>query len=251
MAELIVVGSGTGIPSLRRASPCLAFVSDRTTILVDSGPGSLRKMLEAGITYLDMDLLLYTHIHPDHIADLIPLLFACKYADQPRKKDLKCIGGSGFLRYYEQLKRLYGPWIEAQTYRLSVEELSDKPLLFRNTAITCKPMVHTPESIAYRIEYEDGKSVVVSGDTDDNPKLVELASKSDLLVLECSFPDGKKVEGHLTPSLAGKIAMESCCRRLLLTHLYPLCDPFDIEEQCRRTFQGEIILAADLTRIVI
>ena len=112
-------------------------------------------------------------------------------------------------------------------------------------------MAHSPESIAYRIEFEDGTSVVVSGDTDDNPKLVELASKSDLLVLECSFPDGKKVEGHLTPSLAGKIATESCCRRLLLTHLYPVCDPFDIKEQCRRTFQGEIILAADLTRIVI
>ena len=46
----------------------------------------LKKMLEAGITYLDMDLLLYTHIHPDHVADLVPLLFACKYADQPRKK---------------------------------------------------------------------------------------------------------------------------------------------------------------------
>jgi len=251
MAELIVVGSGTGIPSLRRASPCLVLVSDRATILVDSGPGSLRKMLEAGITYLDMDLLLYTHIHPDHVADLVPLLFACKYADQPRKKDLKCIGGPGFLRYTEQLRRLYGPWIEAQTYRLSVEELFDKPLLFGNTAITCKPMAHTPESIAYRIEYEDGKSVVVSGDTDDNPGLVELAFRTDLLVLECSFPDGKKVEGHLTPTLAGKIATESCCRRLLLTHLYPLCDPFDIKEQCHRTFQGEIILAADLTRIVI
>jgi ribonuclease BN (tRNA processing enzyme) len=251
MAELIVVGSGTGIPSLRRASPCLALVSNKATILVDSGPGSLRKMLEAGITYLDMDLLLYTHIHPDHVADLVPLLFACKYADRPRKKDLKCIGGTGFLHYYEQLKKLYGPWIEAQTYCLSVEELSDKPFLFRNTVITCKPMVHTPESIAYRIEFEDGKTVVVSGDTDDNPRLVELASRTDLLVLECSFPDGKKVDGHLTPSLAGEIATKSYCRRLLLTHLYPLCDPFDIKEQCQRTFQGELILAADLMRIVI
>jgi len=251
LGELIVVGSGTGIPSLRRASPSLVVVSDKATIQVDSGPGSLRKMLEAGITYLDMDLLLYTHIHPDHVADLVPLLFACKYADQPRKKDLLCLGGEGFLRYYEELKKLYGQWMEAQTYRFRVEELSEKPLLFRNTTITCTPMAHAPESIAFRIEFEDGKSVVISGDTHSTPKLAGFASRTNLLVLECSFPDGKKVEGHLTPALAGKIATESRCKRLLLTHLYPLCDPFDIKEQCQRTFQGELILAADLMRIVI
>ena len=112
-------------------------------------------------------------------------------------------------------------------------------------------MAHTPESIAFRIEFEDGKSVVISGDTDSTPKLAEFAFRTDLLVLECSFPDGKKVEGHLTPALAGKIATESRCKRLLLTHLYPLCDQFDMQEQCRRTFQGEIILAADLMRIAI
>ena len=221
MAELIVVGSGTGIPSLRRASPCRALTSDGTTILVDSGPGSLRKMLEVEITSLAMDLLLYTHIHPDHVADLVPLLFACKYADPPRQMDLPCIEGTGFLCYYEQLKRLYGPWIEAPTYRLSVEEMSNQPPLYRNTTITCKPMAHIPESVAYRIKFEDGKSVVVSGDTDYNSKPVELAVRTDLLVLECSFPDGKKVEGHLTPSLAGKVATESRSKRLLLTPLDP------------------------------
>ncbi len=62
MTELIIIGSGTGIPSLRRGSPGLVVLSDSAKLLIDSGPGALRKMLEVGITYQDIDVLLYTHI---------------------------------------------------------------------------------------------------------------------------------------------------------------------------------------------
>ena len=251
MAELIIVGSGTGIPSLRRASPGLVIISHNTHILIDSGPGALRKMLEVGIAYLDMDLILYTHLHPDHVADLVAILFASKYGDLPREKDLLCAGGEGFKSYFEKLKNLYGSWVEPKSYQLTIKELSKDPLLYRGIKVLSKPMAHLPNSMGYRIEFEGGKSVAVSGDTDYCQNLVELGYQVDLLVLECSFPDGKKVEGHLTPSLAGRIALESRCKRLLLTHLYPVCDQFDIVNQCRQVYQGEIILGEDLMRIGI
>jgi ribonuclease BN (tRNA processing enzyme) len=251
MAELIIIGSGTGIPSLRRASPALIIISNGTRILIDSGAGTLRKLLEVGITYRDVDLLLYTHIHPDHVSDLVPILFASKYADLPREKDLLCIGGPGFRNYFEKLKKLYRHWIEPNSYQLTVRETSGEPLLYRDLRITSKPMAHISESIGYRIEFIDGKSIAVSGDTDYCQNIVDLGFEVDVLVLECSFPEGKKVEGHLTPSLTGRIASESHCKKLLLTHLYPVCDQFDIVNQCRQVYQGEIILGEDLLRIEI
>lgn len=251
MAELIIVGSGTGIPSLRRGSPGLLLISESSKVLIDSGSGTLRRMLEVGITYRDVDLLLYTHIHPDHISDLVPILFACKYSDLPREKDLLCVGGAGFKHFFNKLKKVYGSWIEAQSYHLTIKEISPKPLSFRDLTIFAKPMAHLPESVGYRIEFNDGKSVAISGDTDYCKNIIDLASEVDLLVLECSFPDEKKVEGHLTPSMAGKIGLESRCKRLLLIHLYPICDQFDILRQCRQTYQGEIILGEDLMTIQI
>jgi len=251
MAELIIIGSGTGIPSLRRGSPGLVILSDNTKLLIDSGPGALRKMLEVGITYQDIDVLLYTHIHPDHVSDLVHILFACKYADLPREKELFCIGGPGFRSYFEKLKNLYGPWIEPKSYRLTVKEISEEPLFCRDLRILSKPMAHISESVGYRIEFKDERSIAISGDTDYCQNIIDLGSEVDLLILECSFPDGKKVEGHLTPSLAGRIALESHCRRLLLTHLYPVCDRFDVVGQCKKIFQGEISLGEDLTRIKI
>jgi len=251
LVELVVLGSGTGIPSLRRGSPGLAVISQNSRVVIDSGSGSLGRMLEAGITYRDIDLLLYTHIHPDHIADLVPLLFASKYGDLPRQKDLLCVGGPGFKPYFDQLKTTYGPWIHPSSYHFALKEMGAEPLIFRDLRILSKPMAHIPESVGYRIEFNDGKSMAISGDTDYCASIVELASGVDLLVLECSFPEGKKVEGHLTPSLAGSIALESGCKKLLLTHFYPVCDEYDVARQCREVFQGEILLAEDLMRIRI
>jgi ribonuclease BN (tRNA processing enzyme) len=250
-AEMIIVGSGTGIPSLRRGSPGLLLISESSKVLIDSGSGTLRRMLEVGITYHDVDLLLYTHIHPDHISDLVPILFACKYSDLPREKDLLCVGGAGFKHFFNKLKKVYGSWIEAQSYHLTIKEISQKPLSFRDLTIFAKPMAHLPESVGYRIEFNDGKSVAISGDTDYCKNIIDLASEVDLLVLECSFPDEKKVDGHLTPSMAGKIGLESRCKRLLLIHLYPICDQFDILKECRKIYQGDVILGEDLMRIKI
>ena len=249
MAEVIILGSGTGVPSLKRGSPGLVVTDRSLIILIDSGSGTLRRMLEVGITYLDLDLLLYTHIHPDHVSDLVPILFACKYSDLPREKDMFCIGGPGFRRYFNRLRKIHGSWIEPQSYLLTIKEISQKSLSFRDLKIYAKPMAHLPESVGYRIEFKDGKSMAISGDTDYCKNIIDLAFEVDLLVLECSFPDGRKVEGHLTPALAGRIGWESRCRKLLLMHFYPICDQFDILRQCRQVFQGEIILGEDLMRI--
>jgi ribonuclease BN (tRNA processing enzyme) len=251
LSELIIIGSGTGIPSLKRGSPGILIISDNSNILIDSGSGTLREMLKVGVTYRDIDLLLYTHIHPDHVSDLVPILFACKYADLPREKDMLCMGGSGFKHYFDQLKEIYGSWIDPRSYHLAIKEISQNPFLFRDMKILSKPMAHLPESIGYRIEFKDGKSMAISGDTDYCRNIVELASEVDLLVLECSFPDEKKIEGHLTPSLAGRIGQESHCKRLLLTHFYPLCDQFDILKQCKQIYKGELILGEDLVKIKI
>jgi ribonuclease BN (tRNA processing enzyme) len=251
LSEVVILGSGTGVPSMRRASPGLVVLSEDTKVLIDSGSGILRRMLDIGMTYHDIDLLLYTHLHPDHIADFVPILFACKYADLPREKDLLCLGGPGFEHHFNQLKTIYGRWIEPRSYQLSITEVSEKPFVFRSLKIFSRPMAHTPESVGYRIEFTDGRSVAVSGDTDYCKSIVDLAREADLLVLECSFPDGRKIEGHLTPSLAGRIASESHCRRLLLTHLYPVCDSADMVGPCRDVFKGDIILAEDLMRVIV
>lgn len=208
-------------------------------------------MLNAGVTYKDVDAILYSHIHPDHSADLIPLIFACKYQEAPRTKDLLIIGGRGFRAYFEGLRWVYGSWMEPETFRIHIREVAASKVAIGDLEVTTLPLEHAPESVGYRIETPKGQTLVYSGDTDYCRNIVELATGADLLLLECSFPEGRKVKGHLTPSLAGRIAHEAGCKKLVLTHFYPPCDQSDIRKDCQNVFSGEVLLAEDKMRIAV
>ena len=80
---------------------------------------------------------------------------------------------------------------------------------------------------------------------------MELARGADLLILECSFPDEEAIAGHLTPSEAGDIATRAGAKKLLLTHFYPEILTTDIEAQCRKTYQGDLVLASDLLSLSV
>jgi ribonuclease BN (tRNA processing enzyme) len=247
--EITILGSGTCVPSLKRGSPGLILRIGERALLFDSGTGTLERMLKIGITYLDLDLVLYTHTHPDHIADLVPLVFACKYGENPRRSDLPIIGGRGFKNYFHAIQGVYGHWLQPGLFRIPITEVYDDILDYDLFRIIAKPMDHLPESVGYRVESHDGRSVAISGDTDYCPNLVELARDVDVLVVESALPDEMKAEGHLTPSLAGRIGREAQSKKMILNHLYPVCDTVDIVQQCRKEYQGELLIAGDLMRI--
>lgn len=247
--ELIVLGSGSLVPTLKRGTAGFVVKVSGKTILIDSGSGTLYRLLRAGLTYNDIDIICYTHIHLDHVCDFATILFTCKYGIPPRERDLLVLGGEGFISFYERLKKVYGDQIQPDRFDVLIEEKASRD--FGEFSIKTGPVDHIPESVAFRIESADGKSVVFAGDTDYSTNLINLARNADVLVTECSFPDDRKVAGHLTPSFAGKIAQEANAKMLVLAHLYPPCDEVDIASQCRKTYNGEIIVAQDQMKIRI
>lgn len=250
--KLTILGSGTGIVTARRGSSgYLVRVKDKN-ILIDSGSGTLKKLAESSSSFKEIDYAIYTHFHPDHILDLISLLFALRIpSNDDKAKSLTIIGPYGMENLYQNLVRDFNNFIEPRGYDLVIKELADDNVDFKDFKISSCLVKHLDNSIAYRIESKDGRTLAYSGDTDYCKSMVELAKKVDVLLLECSYPKHIKVEGHLNATLAGKIARESNCKRLILTHLYPICDEYDVLDQCREEFSGDIILAEDLMTIEI
>ncbi len=220
-------------------------------LLFDSGSGTLRGLLKVGLTYQDIDHIFYSHLHPDHTLDLVSILFASKNPLDLRCRDLPITGPKGIRSFYNGLLSSYGDCIQVTSCKVLVEEVWDRRIEYEGLRLITKPLVHSKSSIGYRIESKGHKSLAYSGDTDYCQNVVELARDVDLLVLECSFPDEERVEGHLTPSLAARIAKESTAHKLLLTHLYPICDEYDILAECRRAYGGDVVLAQDLMRLEI
>jgi len=244
--ELTVIGSGTGVPSLRRGSPCLAVKTGSRLLVLDLGAGSLRALLRYGLNFSAVDILALTHLHPDHVGDLIPFLFATRYSlGYTRAEPFRLLAARGFDRFHNLLKEAFAGWVEPPPGLMDLKELApDAPDEVREVDLVIKsaPTNHTDGSLAYRVESQ-GRSLVYSGDTDVSDSLVDLARNTDLLVLEAANPF--KVKGHLTPAEAGRLAAKAGAKRLLLTHFYPPCDEVDVMALAGQEFSGEILRAED------
>lgn len=248
--EAIILGSGTGVPSLRRGSPGLALILEQTTLLFDIGSGTLWRLLRVGINPQALRYIFLTHFHTDHTADLAPLLFALSATPgYLRTEPLYLVGPRGTKAFLTRLLDLY-PSCTPKFFKLEAIEAGEALTLDRHFKVWARPVAHSAAAVGYRVEAE-GKVFAYSGDTGPCKGILELGRQADLLVLECSFPDGQEMEGHLTPSLAGEIAREAQAKRLVLTHLYPACDEADVIAQCRKVYDGEVILAEDLARLPV
>jgi ribonuclease BN (tRNA processing enzyme) len=214
--------------------------------LLDLGAGTLRSMLQWGLNFNQIDLLALSHRHPDHVGDLVPFLFATRYAlGYTRREPFWLLAAQGFKEFLGRLRAAFGAWLEPPEGLMQLRELSpegEDELRWDGLTIKSAPTNHIEGSLAFRLEAES-RSLVYSGDTDVSDSLVALAQGADLLILEAANPF--KVPGHLTPTEAGRLAARAGARRLLLTHFYPPCDEVDVVALAAQEFSGEIIRAED------
>ena len=91
-----ILGTGTCAPSLQRLASSYLVMTKQSNILVDVGPSVVRRLLEYGYTSRDIDVVILTHFHVDHTADLSTFLFASNYDVVSRTKELFVVGGRGY-----------------------------------------------------------------------------------------------------------------------------------------------------------
>jgi ribonuclease BN (tRNA processing enzyme) len=247
--KLIVLGSGTCVPSLKRSAPAYYLEAGGRQILIDCGCGTLLQLEKVKRDYREIDAVFITHTHPDHVSGLIPFIHALSATPFfTREKDLFLIGPKGLKSFYE--KCICSLISKHLTFHIHVNELEDK-MDYPPLHVFTRRTVHSENSIAIRFEQKE-KSVVFTGDSDYDRGIIELSKNADVLIADCSFPDAMKVKGHMTPRECGMVAKEAGVKKLLLSHLYPA--PFPDEErikECRMIFHGDVALSYDLLELNI
>jgi ribonuclease BN (tRNA processing enzyme) len=252
---IIILGSGTCVPSLTRSSPSVCMEIGGTPILFDLGAGTMKRLMETGRAVADISHVFFSHFHPDHTGEFVSFLFSTKYPGTYRSQTPFVVAGAkGLKRFFKGLAGVYGHWIAMEPGMMNIMEFDITGAAIRDFdsfRIRTLPLQHIESSIGYRIETKDGVSIVYSGDTDFCDNLITLAMDADLLICESAVPDDQKIAGHLTPSLAGRIATRARVKHLVLTHFYPECDDVDIEAECRNTYAGPLSLARDLMKFEV
>lgn len=247
-----VLGSGTCELRRERSSPAYLLETGQTALMLDLGQGAWRRLLQAGREPASLTGVLLSHPHLDHIADLIPLLFALKYDPElSAKASLVLMAHEGLGRMLEEMDRVFGGWLDPRAAVLERRWLTPgQETLVGEVVIKTAKAVHHAHSLAFRLE-AGGSSLVYLGDSEASPELAEFAAGADLLICHCAGTDANPKPGHLHPAASGRLANQAEVGSLLLSHFYREVDPDQALESAARHFGGAIWAARDHLELIL
>ncbi|MFN3960519.1 MAG: MBL fold metallo-hydrolase [Parvularculaceae bacterium] len=258
--KVFFCGTGSPLPSARRAQTCTAVIAGERFFLVDAGTGSFENVQAASIPAGRLAAVLLTHFHSDHIGDLSEVNLGSWVTARPAP--LAVYGPAGVERVVAGENEAFA--LDAD-YRIAHHGKAVAPLrsqgmvarAFDGSApvvvldenglkITAFPVKHDPvdPAVGYRFDYQ-GRSVVISGDTAYSESLVAAAKGADILIHEAQanhmvakmqraaaaagnatlaqiFADIP--DYHTTPEEAARAANEAGAVWLILSHLTPAPD---------------------------
>ena len=194
-----VCGSRSPLPSPGRAETCILITAGDDLFVVDIGDGSNDNLRSWNINFRDIEAVLITHLHSDHIADL-PGLHQNAWVVGERSSKLKVFGPEGIDQFTQGIEMAY-----AHDYVFRNEHHGDaiaplqfagfdprvidlnNPVIFDNgeLKITAFRVIHEPiePALGFRFEYK-GRSIVISGDTSYTQTVIDNSMNADVLFHE-------------------------------------------------------------------
>ncbi len=244
--QITVLGSGTAVPLVEHAHPGYFVEMGEQKILVDPGPGSLRQLARLDVHINEIDRMVITHRHPDHTLDLMLFMFASRFPQMERERDLEMICPPEFNNMLDDMKTLYEGFVEPETYEIFLEEVEDVVLDFPGWKLDVYPTIHMKGSFCCSFLSDEGGKIFYSSDTAYAQTVATAAKDADVLIAECSVPDEMEVDGHMSPRWVGQLGEVAEPERLVLTHLYPPMLERDPVEEVREHYEGSVEVAEDL-----
>jgi ribonuclease BN (tRNA processing enzyme) len=230
--------------------------ADGSCVLLDCGCGVFAKLREHR-EYWEVDAVVLSHLHADHILDLVPYASALTYS--PRQQPVPVGGHPGTAS--PARPRLIAPEGAAEAFHRvcagtgMVPEHVERAFALTEYApedtfslgpleLAFRPVPHFVPTNA--VELREGPSrMTFSADCAPNEALTDFARDTSLLLIEATLPRPERsgARGHLTPGEAGEHGREARARRLVLTHFSDELDAEWARREAELTFGGPVEVA--------
>lgn len=184
------------------------------TILVDSGPDLRMQALREGLR--EIDAVIYTHAHLDHVAGFDELRAFC----WRKKEPLPLHATEGCM---ETLKLMYGwafsPELFIQGYVRPDAKVIDGPFFYGDLKITPLPVTHAAvETVGFLFEYPGAAKLAYISDVKVIPEdTLRLIREVDVLVIDALRTAEHPTHFSLAEALAAIV--EIGAKEAWLTHL--------------------------------
>jgi ribonuclease BN (tRNA processing enzyme) len=237
--RIVVLGGCGAWPAAGQACVGHLVEVDGFQLVVDLGYATMPRLLE-WTPAERIDAALFSHGHPDHCADLHPLLRARALRDEPAGP-LPVFAPPGAL---DRVLALDRPGMLDDAYRLH-DFVPGTDLDVGPFRVETRALPHTMPSAGLRLT-AGAMVVAYTGDTGPSASIPELARDADLLIAEASYPEevpASSARFLSSARQAGADAALAGARRLLLTHLMDGSDPDASVRAASRAYRGPIEVA--------
>jgi ribonuclease BN (tRNA processing enzyme) len=238
--RLTILGGAGAWPPAGGACSGYLIEHDGFRLLVDPGFATMPRLLEI-LPAEAIDAVLASHGHPDHVADLNPLLRARAMNDHPPPA-LPTYAMPDALRPVLALDRA-----ETLAGSFEVREFeAGESLTIGPFAIESRPLPHFVPNAGFRIA-AGGLSITYTGDAGPSDDLVDLADGTDLLLAEATYVESVPADLALSLNCAaevGRQANRARARHLVLAHLWPGTEPEASLIAASRSFRDRVDVAA-------
>ncbi|WP_421733112.1 MBL fold metallo-hydrolase [Cellulomonas sp.] len=220
------------------------------TVLLDLGNGALSALQRYGDPTA-LDAIGLSHLHSDHVADLVVLNVLRRYRPEGPCPPVTVHGPAGTA---ERLAQMAGkdPATSTDGQFDVVEWRVGSGVAVGPLVLEPVPVEHPIPAFGIRVsgpsESDPARTVTLAytGDTDACAGLDALATGVDLLLAEAAFVEGRDDASrgiHLTGRRAGEAAARGGAGRLVLTHIPAWNDPAVSVAEASAVYDGPIELA--------
>ena len=243
--KITVLGSYGPYPGPGGACSGYLLDSGEAKVLIDCGNGTLSRLQQV-INFKDLDVIILSHLHSDHISDALILRYAL---------GIQLIKGTT-----KKSMPLYAPGLPVEDFgRLQFQNAFELHKIEENLHFTYKNlkirfMLMDHPVPCYGVEILEGnKKFVYSGDTKYCRAIVDLSKGADLFLCESGVLEIDKTAStaHLSAKEAGLIGTESKVKKMLLTHFWPEYKLDDIYNEAKDVFKGDLELAVEMKAYTI
>jgi ribonuclease BN (tRNA processing enzyme) len=221
--RLTILGRSPASPNPGEACAGYLVESGGSRVLVDIGPGVVAQLLRRHHPD-QLDAVIVSHMHADHMLDLVTLRYVYPWRARPKDERLRIFMPPGSADQVLDLAKGVGSARHFEACFRMTEHDGSSSIAFDGLAVTPVRTQHYIPCWGFRFD-ADGRRLAYTADTGPCAGLADLADAADLLLSEATLrtldEDAIPPEprGHLTPAEAGEAAREGGSRRLMLTHL--------------------------------
>ncbi len=250
--KLTVLGGGAAGPNTGQGCSGYLVTDGETRLVLDLGPGTLLE-LRKHADYRTLDGIVVSHVHLDHVLDLLALRFTLAYNPIPAPLPIPLwlpLGGTAVLRQAGAAFASPGATGDFFSPMFALAEYDPASSIEAgDLTVTFTPAVHPLPCWAIRVASaaQPGRDLVYTADTGPSADIAGFGAGAAVLLAEATWPVARdepfESRGHLTPQDAGSIATAVGAETLVLTHMFEESDPEQAKIQAANTFAGKIDVA--------